>query len=94
MDARHVARLLRAEGIACTVHRDGKLTASLMKPREESWANWLMAKVKAIPGATPIHRRLRPAADPYFEHNEVIFRLGPEPGMPTDDSTGCATVRP
>lgn len=79
MDARTVAARLRAEGIPCTVHRDGKLTASLMKPREESWVGWLMAKVKAIPGATPIHRRLRPAADPYFEHSEVVFRLGPAP---------------
>jgi aldehyde:ferredoxin oxidoreductase len=32
-----------------------------------------------MPGATPIHWRQRPAADPYFEHNEVVFRVGPAP---------------
>lgn len=79
MDAATVRSRLRAEGISVTVHQDGRLTAALMKPREESWAGWLMARVRAIPGATPIHRRLRPAADPYFEHNEVVFRLGPPP---------------
>ena len=78
MDARSVASRLRAEGIDCTVHKDGTLTAALLKPREQSWTHWLKDRVKALPGAIvtapPVER---PAADPYFAHTEVRFVLGP-----------------
>jgi hypothetical protein len=79
MDARTVAARLRAEGIGCTVHQDGRLTAKLTKARSESWGIWLRDRVRAIPGAVVVVWRERPAADPYFEHAEVLFRLGPVP---------------
>lgn len=79
MDARTVAARLRAEGIACTVHADGRLTAKLTKPRSESWGLWLRDRVQSIPGAVVVVTKERPAADPYFEHAEVLFRLGPVP---------------
>lgn len=79
MDARTVAARLRAEGIACRSHRSGLCTASLMKPRSESWGLWLRDRVRAIPGAVVVVWKERPAADPFFQHAEVIFRLGPAP---------------
>ena len=76
MDAHSVASRLRAEGIACTVHRDGTLTAALLKPREQAWTHWLKDRVKALPGAVVTLTRERPASDPYFAHTEVRFVLG------------------
>ena len=78
MDARTVAARLRAEGIACTVHRDGTLTASLMKPREQSWGRWLSERVTAFPGvAVTAPPKERPSSDPYFMRTEVRFVVGP-----------------
>lgn len=77
MDARSVTARLRAEGIAVTVHRDGTLTATLTKPREQSWAHWLKDRVKALPGAVVTLTRERPASDPWLQHTEVRFVLGP-----------------
>jgi len=79
VDARTVAARLRVEGIACTVHQDGRLTAKLTKPRSESWGLWLRDRIRAIEGAVVVVTKERPAADPYFEHAEVLFRLGPAP---------------
>ncbi len=76
MDARTAADILQAEGIAVRVHRSGLCTASLMKPRAESWSLWLRDRVRALPGATVALVRERPAADPYFAHNEVRFMVG------------------
>ena len=77
MDARSAAARLRAEGIDCTVHRDGTLTAALLKPREQSWTHWLKDRVKALPGAVVTLARERPASDPWLIHTEVRFVLGP-----------------
>lgn len=76
MDARAVASRLRAEGVACTVHRDGTLTAALLKPREQSWALWLKDRVKALPGAVVTLTRERPSSDPWLQHTEVRFVVG------------------
>ena len=92
MDARSAAARLRSEGIACTVHRDGTLTASLTKPREQSWAHWLRERVKALPGAVVTLSRERPAADPYLAHTEVRFVVGP-PRLPDPIPTGRLTER-
>lgn len=73
MDAPTVAARLRAEGIACRVHRSGLCTASVMKPREQSWSGWLRARIEALPGAEVALVRERPAIDPYFMHAEVRF---------------------
>ena len=90
MDARAVAARLQAEGIGCTVHQDGKITAKLTKPRAESWALWLRDRIKALPGTTVVLVRERPAADPYFAHAEVLFRLGPAPEAGMVESAGRA----
>ena len=79
MDARSIAARLRAEGIAVTAHKDGTLTASLMKPRSESWSFWLRDRIAQFPVAEVLARVDRTAGDPYFAHAEVRFRLGPEP---------------
>lgn len=76
MDARTAAARLAAQGIDVTVHRDGKLTASLLKPRGESWTRWLRERVNALPGAEVALVRERPAIDPYFMHAEVRFVVG------------------
>ena len=76
MDARSVAARLRAEGIDVTVHRDGTLTATLLKPREQSWTHWLKDRVKALPGAVVTLTRERPASDPWLQHTEVRFVVG------------------
>lgn len=89
MDARSVTARLRAEGIAVTVHRDGTLTATLTKPREQSWAHWLKDRVKALPGAVVTLTRERPASDPWLQHTEVRFVLGPARA----DMVGLAGVR-
>lgn len=89
MDAATIAARLRAEGIACVRHRDGTLTASLMRPRAESWTLWLSDRVKQLPGVTGVRWRERPASDPYFMHNEVVFHLGPSP-----ESTPRVTTQP
>lgn len=75
MDARTVAARLRAEGIGCVVHQNGRMTAKLTKPRSEAWGLWLRDRIRAIPGAVVVVWRERPAADPFFEHAEVVFRL-------------------
>ena len=80
MDAVTARARLVAEGIAVTAHRDGTLTASLMKPRTESWALWLRDRVRQLPGVTVRLTRERPAADPYFAHAEVRFVVGREQG--------------
>ena len=77
MDARSIAARLRAEGIAVTEHRDGTLTAALLKPREQSWTIWLRDRVQALPGAVVTLTRERPASDPWLQHTEVRFVLGP-----------------
>lgn len=77
MDASTARAWLVAQGIACTAHRDGTLTAALLKPREQSWGHWLRDRVKALPGAVVTLTRERPASDPYFAHTEVRFVLGP-----------------
>jgi hypothetical protein len=77
VDARTVSARLRAEGIDCTVHRDGTLTAALMKPREQTWTLWLKDRVKALPGAVVTLTRERPASDPWLIHTEERFVLGP-----------------
>ena len=77
MDAATVRARLRAEGIDCTVHRDGTLTAALLKPREQSWTIWLRDRVQALPGAVVTLTRERPASDPWLQHTEVRFVLGP-----------------
>jgi len=79
MDAPTVAARLRAEGIAVTQHRDGSLTARLTKPSGGAWGFWLRDRIRAIEGAVIVVTKERPAADPYFEHAEVLFRLGPAP---------------
>lgn len=76
MDAATARDRLRAEGIDCRVHRSGLCTASVMKPRSESWALWLRDRVRALPGATVALVRERPASDPYFAHTEVRFVVG------------------
>lgn len=90
MDASTARSWLVAQGIDCTVHRDGTLTAALLKPREQAWTHWLKDRVKALPGAIvtapPVER---PAADPYFAHTEVRFVLGPARA----DMVGLAGVR-
>lgn len=77
MDASTARSWLVAQGIDCTVHRDGTLTATLTKPREQSWAHWLKYRVKALPGAVVTRTRERPASDPWLQHTEVRFVLGP-----------------
>lgn len=103
MDVRSAAARLRAEGIAATAHRDGTLTASLMKPADEYWAHFLLHRVESIPGAVVWLSRERPASDPYFMHTEVRFRLGPAPGIdapsapsgtPTRRATSAVTAGP
>lgn len=76
MDAATVRSRLAAEGVDVVVHRDGTLTASLTKPREQSWAHWLRERVKALPGAVVTLSRERPASDPYLAHTEVRFVVG------------------
>lgn len=76
MDAAAVRSRLQAEGIAVRVHRSGLCTASVMKPRSESWTLWLRDRVKALPGTTVALVRERPASDPYFAHAEVRFVVG------------------
>jgi len=78
VDAATVRARFTAEGIAVTAHRDGSLTAALMKPREESWRRWLREHVAALPGAVVTLVRERPASDPYFAHTEVRFMVGRE----------------
>lgn len=92
MDAATIRARLRAEGIACRVRRDGVLVASLTKPRSESWALWLRDRVRQFPGAEVLVIVERPAADPYFAHAEIRFRLGtaPEAGVVGFDSTRAA----
>lgn len=89
MDAATVRARLRAEGIGVTVHRDGTLVAALTKPREQSWAHWLKDRVKALPGAVVTLTRERPASDPWLQHTEVRFVLGPARA----DMVGLAGVR-
>lgn len=79
MDARSVAARLRAEGIDVTVHRDGTLTARMTKPNGGAWGFWLTRHVKEFPGAVVLHTKEWQAADRFFEHAEVLFRLGPAP---------------
>lgn len=79
MDAATVKARLQAEGIAVTVHRSGRLTAKLTKPYGGAWGFWLTERVKSLPGAVVIFTRERPGADRFFEHSEVVFRLGPAP---------------
>lgn len=76
MDVATVKARLQAEGIDCRVHRSGLCTASLMKPRSESWALWLRDRIRALPGAEVALVRERPASDPYFAHVEVKFVVG------------------
>jgi len=76
VDAAVVRARLEAEGIAVRCHRSGLCTASVMKPRSESWVIWLRDRVKALPGITVALVRERPAADPYFAHVEVKFVVG------------------
>ena len=76
MDAATVRARLSAEGIDCTVHRDGTLTAGLLKPREQMWTLWLRDRVKALPGAVVTLTRERPASDPWLQHTEVRFVVG------------------
>lgn len=76
MDAATAKARLRAEGVSVTAHRDGTLTASLTKPREQSWSLWLKARVGALPGAVVTLVRERPAADPWLAHTEVRFVVG------------------
>ncbi len=76
MDAATVRTRLQAEGIDVTFHRDGTMTAEVLKPREQSWSLWLRDRIRALPGAVVTLVRERPASDPYFAHNEVKFRLG------------------
>lgn len=76
MNARAAAARLQAEGIAVTTHRNGTLTASLTKPREQSWDRWLRDRVKALPGAVVTLVRERPASDPWLQHTEVRFVVG------------------
>lgn len=76
MDASTARAWLVAQGIACTVHKDGTLTAALLKPREQSWTHWLKDRVKALPGAVVTLTRERPAADPWLQHTEVRFVVG------------------
>lgn len=76
MDAKTVRARLTAEGISVTAHRDGTLTASLTKPREQSWSLWLRDRIKALPGAVVTLVRERPDSDPYFAHAEVRFVVG------------------
>ncbi len=76
MDASTARSWLVAQGIACTVHKDGTLTAALLKPREQSWTHWLKDRVKALPGAVVTLARERPAADPWLQHTEVRFVVG------------------
>lgn len=93
MDATTVRARLRAEGIDCTVHRDGTLTAGLLKPREQSWAIFLLHRVESIPGAVVWLSKERPAADPYFMHTEVRFRLSPEPVTDAPSAPSGAPLR-
>jgi hypothetical protein len=79
VDAATVRARLQAEGIAVTAHRDGMLTAGIMKPREQSWSKWVLYRVGLLPGTVVTLVRERPASDPYFAHNEVRFRVGTEP---------------
>lgn len=76
MNAATVRTRLQAEGIDVRCHRSGLCTASLMKPRSESWVIWLRDRVAALPGTTVALVRERPAADPYFAHSEVKFVVG------------------
>lgn len=76
MDTATVRSRLAAEGVDVVVHRDGTLTASITKPREQSWAHWLRDRVKALPGTTIALVRERPASDPYLAHTEVRFVVG------------------
>lgn len=81
MDARHVARMLRAEGVHCVAHNNGRLTArkTLARDARHGEGTRLLERVTRFPGAEVILAKDRPAADPYFHHVEVIFRLGPAP---------------
>lgn len=89
MDAATARAWLTAQGIDCTVHRDGTLTAGLLKPREQTWAHWLRDRVKTLPGAVVTLTRERPASDPWLQHTEVRFVLGPARA----DMVGLADVR-
>lgn len=79
MDAPTVVSRLRAEGIACTAHRDGTLTASLLKPREETWVRAIQARVSQFPGASTFGWGEYETADPRLTRAVVRFRLGPAP---------------
>lgn len=79
MDAATAAARLRAEGIDVRCHRSGLCTASLTKPRSESWVLWLRDRIRSLPGAEVALVRERPSADPYFAHAEVRFSLGRRP---------------
>lgn len=81
MDAAAVRTRLEAEGISVRCHKSGLCTASLMKPRAESWSLWLRDRVAALPGVEVALVRERPAADPYFAHAEVRFVVGS--GLPS-----------
>lgn len=76
MDTAAARTRLQSEGVDVVVHRDGTLTASLLKPREQTWERWLRERVKALPGAVVTLSRERPAADPYLAHTEVRFVVG------------------
>lgn len=90
MDARSAAARLRSEGIACTVHRDGTLTAALLKPREQSWGHWLRARVESFPGVVATAPpRERPAGDPYFAHTELRFVVGPARAETSSHRPAC-----
>lgn len=79
MDAPTVRRQLRSEGYDCTVHADGVIMASIVKPRGEAWREALTRRVSAIPGAIVHARGEWETADPGRVRTVVRFRLGPEP---------------
>lgn len=76
MDGLSIRERLQAQGIDVTFHRDGTMTAEILKPSEQSWSLWLRDRVKALPGAVVTLVRERPSSDPYFAHNEVRFVVG------------------
>ena len=75
MNARTVAARLRAEGISAVAHRDGTVTASLMKPREESWIGWLRSRVASLAGAAPYFWGEWATNDPRFARAVVKVRM-------------------
>ncbi len=73
MNGLSIRERLQVEGIDVTFHRDGTMTAEILKPREQSWTIWLRDRVRALPGAVVTLVRERPASDPYLAHTEVRF---------------------